>query len=368
MSSENRRSARRAPTGSGRWEEPGRVSGDGRSRLGARCRSRAHRRAGRVALRRCGIWASRLVLMSMGETAIRCVHGRRVWDSRGRPTVEAEVELHSGAMGRAIAPAGASTGSGEAVDLRDHDGFDVRRAVANVNGVISQALAGADATDQESVDRLLIAADGTPDKRRLGGNATIAVSMATLARRGGGPRSAALAIPVVRCVLPAVAGDPDLRRRRPCGPPHRHSGPHGGLPFGLLLRRSSRSDCRRSTAPPAVTWPSGDCCKGSPTRAATGRHSHPMRRRSTPWCGRSKRQGLCPDVKRPSRWTSRRRSSVGRQVRLARDGRTLDSDGFIELLGRWIERYPIVSVEDPLAEDDARVSGGSPRLSGPRYR
>src|SRR3954470_18370675 len=116
----------------------------------------------------------------MGETAIRRVIGRRVWDSRGRPTVEAEVELASGDIGRAIAPAGASTGSGEAVDLRDDDGFDVRRAVANVNGPISRAIAGADAADQESIDRLLLGADGTPDKRRLGGNAMIAVSMATL--------------------------------------------------------------------------------------------------------------------------------------------------------------------------------------------
>src|SRR3954467_10754504 len=103
----------------------------------------------------------------MAATTIRFVRGRRVWDSRGRPTVEAEVELESGAIGRAIAPAGASTRSGEALDLRDEDGFDVRRAVANVNGVLSGALKGADAVDQANVDRLLAAADGTPDKRRV---------------------------------------------------------------------------------------------------------------------------------------------------------------------------------------------------------
>src|SRR5436305_9527230 len=105
----------------------------------------------------------------MPATAIRQVRGRRVWDSRGRPTVEAEITLESGAVGRAIAPAGASTGSGEAVDLRDQDGFDVRQAVANVNGPIGSALAGEDASDQAAVDRLLIEADGTTDKRRLGG-------------------------------------------------------------------------------------------------------------------------------------------------------------------------------------------------------
>ena len=110
----------------------------------------------------------------MPSTNIRKVRGRRVWDSRGRPTVEAEVEVESGAIGRAIAPAGASTGSGEALDLRDDDAFDVRRAVANVNEIIARALTGADAADQQTVDGLLLAADGTPDKRRLGGNATIA--------------------------------------------------------------------------------------------------------------------------------------------------------------------------------------------------
>ena len=111
-------------------------------------------RAGRIARRGRARLGSAPGILRWAATAIRRVRGRRVWDSRGRPTVEAEVELESGAIGRAIAPAGASTGSGEAVDLRDDDGFDVRRAVANVNGSIAQALAGADAADQEAVDRL----------------------------------------------------------------------------------------------------------------------------------------------------------------------------------------------------------------------
>src|SRR5919206_1432494 len=92
----------------------------------------------------------------MRDTRIAGVHGRRVWDSRGRPTVEAEVTLVGGAVGRAIAPAGASTGSGEAVDLRDggprFGGLGVTRAVASVNGPIAKALAGLDAADQGAVD------------------------------------------------------------------------------------------------------------------------------------------------------------------------------------------------------------------------
>ena len=98
-------------------------------------------------------------------TRIEAVHGRRVWDSRGRPTVEAEVRLTGGATGRAIAPAGASTGSGEAVDLRDggatQGGYDVRRAVEAVSGPLAMALRGCEAADQAEIDRRIIEADGT---------------------------------------------------------------------------------------------------------------------------------------------------------------------------------------------------------------
>jgi len=117
------------------------------------------------------------------RTAIEAVVGRRVWDSRGRPTVEAEVRLAGGARGRAIAPAGASTGLGEAVERRDggpgFGGFDVKQAVYLVAREISPAIAGMDACDQTKVDAAMIALDGTPDKARLGANAIVAVSMAT---------------------------------------------------------------------------------------------------------------------------------------------------------------------------------------------
>src|SRR5215213_465624 len=114
----------------------------------------------------------------MRGTTIAYVHARRVWDSRGRPTVEADVMLENGAVGRAIAPAGASTGTGEALDLRDggpaFGGLDVRRAVANVEAEIAPLLRGRDAQDQAGIDRALIALDGTPNRARLGGNAMIA--------------------------------------------------------------------------------------------------------------------------------------------------------------------------------------------------
>ena len=118
---------------------------------------------------------------------IESVHARRVWDSRGRPTVETEIRLRDGSVGRAIAPAGASTGSGEAIDLRDggsaFGGHDVQRALAAVNGEIAALLHGRDPSEQAGLDAALIALDGTPDKRRLGGNALVATSMRLRTRR-----------------------------------------------------------------------------------------------------------------------------------------------------------------------------------------
>lgn len=115
---------------------------------------------------------------------IAAVVGRQIWDSRGRPTVEAEVVLENGAVGRAIAPAGASRGAHEAVDLRDggtaFGGYGVNRAVAGIAAEIAPALLGMDGRDQAGVDAVLASLDGTPNKSRLGGNAIVAVSMAVL--------------------------------------------------------------------------------------------------------------------------------------------------------------------------------------------
>ena len=116
-------------------------------------------------------------------TQITKIHAREVLDSRGNPTLEAEVTLSDGSFGRAIVPSGASTGSREAVELRDGDksrfgGKGVRNAVANVNGSIAQALKGFDAADQSGLDRKLIELDGTPNKARLGANALLGVSLA----------------------------------------------------------------------------------------------------------------------------------------------------------------------------------------------
>src|SRR5581483_726368 len=119
----------------------------------------------------------------MSLTLISAIRARQILDSRGNPTVEADIALAGGAVGRAAVPSGASTGEHEAVELRDGDkqrylGKGVLKAVENINGEIAEELAAEDAAEQRALDAMLIALDGTENKSRLGANAILAVSMA----------------------------------------------------------------------------------------------------------------------------------------------------------------------------------------------
>src|SRR6201987_3605637 len=139
-------------------------------------------------------------------TAITDIIGREILDSRGNPTVEADVVLEDGSRGRAAVPSGASTGAHEAVELRDGDnrryfGKGVRKAVEAVNGEIFEAIGGMDAEAQVKIDETLIALDGTPNKGRLGANAILGVSLATAKAA-----AAAYGAPLYRCV-----GGPPVR-------------------------------------------------------------------------------------------------------------------------------------------------------------
>src|SRR5215470_3119785 len=120
----------------------------------------------------------------MSMTTIEKVRGREILDSRGNPTVEAEVELSGGAVGRAAVPSGASTGENEAIELRDNDkkrygGKGVLKAAGNINAPLARLLVGRDALMQTQIDREMIKADSTPNKRKLGANSILAVSLAT---------------------------------------------------------------------------------------------------------------------------------------------------------------------------------------------
>ena len=152
----------------------------------------------------------------MSLTTITAIAGRQIIDSRGNPTVEAEVHLAGGAMGRAAVPSGASTGEHEAWELRDGVkdrwlGKGVLKAVANINKTIADELEGLDATEQVTIDRAMIALDGTHNKSKLGANAILAVSMATahaaaaqlgipLFKYIGGPNAKVLPVPMMNII------------------------------------------------------------------------------------------------------------------------------------------------------------------------
>ncbi len=293
----------------------------------------------------------------MTETRIKHVHGRRLWDSRGRPTVEAEVTLASGARGRAIAPAGASTGSGEAVDLRDRGeafgGFDVTRAVQNVTEVIAPVLNGMNALDQAAVDAALIALDGTPNKSRLGGNATIAVSMAVLwaaASSQGQPLWRYLANDSrVRIPLPEIqifGGGAHAARRAdiqdfmvvcPTASSFAEALDRTAEVYRAAGRLMQERGRIQGVADEGGYWPVFD----------SNEEALDLLVRSIEEAGFTPGDDIAISLDIAA-------SEFGRsgRYRLALDDQELDRDGLIELLGRWIDNYPIISIEDPLAEDD----------------
>ncbi len=289
---------------------------------------------------------------------IERIHGRRVWDSRGRPTVEVDVRIAGGALGRAIAPAGASTGSGEAVDLRDggsaFGGLDVTNAIAAVNGEIDAALRGSDAGDQAAIDQRLIELDGTDNKRRLGGNAIIATSMAVAHAAG-----AAAGMPLWRHLAagnqPGTLPLPEIQILG--GGAHANGRLDvqdfmviavGATDYATALgwtadvyraagQLLAASDRIAGVADEGGFWPLFD----SNEEALDLLVRAIERAGYTP----GKDVAISLDI-------AASQFGKGGQYRLAREGRTLDSDGMIALLLDWLQRYPIVAIEDPLAEDD----------------
>ena len=309
----------------------------------------------------------------MTPTTINRVHARRVWDSRGRPTVEAEVRVASGMVGRGIAPAGASRGSQEAIDLRDggtrFGGYDVAQAIANVRGPIARAIFGMDALDQAEIDAKLIELDGTANKSKLGGNATVAVSLAVA-------QAAALAHDMP--LWQYVAGDDPVSLPLPevqiFG-----GGAHAGrridiqdlmvMPIGAwsyddaltmvaeiyraageLMRENGRL---AGVADEGGWWPqfaSNEEALEATVRAIERAGCHP-----------GSDAALSLDI-------AASEFGKGGRYTLALEGRELDRDGMSEMLLDWIERYPIVSIEDPLAEDDVEAWAAFTRVAKHRVQ
>ena len=181
----------------------------------------------------------------MANLTIEKVIGREIIDSRGNPTVEAEVVLTDGTVGRGMAPSGASTGEFEALELRDQDksrfgGKGVLKAVNNINTVINDVLCGVDAFDTYKVDAAMIEADGTEDKSKLGANAILAVSIAA-ARAAAQSLSSAVPFPGRRKRKSASGSDDEhLKRRRTCSKHRRCTGVHDYAGWRKeLFRRTS---------------------------------------------------------------------------------------------------------------------------------
>ena len=295
--------------------------------------------------------------MTSRSTTIEAVTARRVWDSRGRPTVEAEIRLTGGVTGRAIAPAGASTGSGEAVDLRDggpsFGGRDVTAAVRNVNREIAPALRGFDVADQAGLDRTLVELDGTANRSRLGGNALIAVSMGALHAAAG-----AAGEPLWRYLLgdqPALLPLPEIQI------------------FGGGAHASGRVDIQdfmvlpvgASSFAEALDW-TAEVYRAAGARMAAAGRLQGVADEGGYWPAFDTNEEALESLLRAIEDAGR---TPGEEVaisldvaasefhhagryRLGLEGRELDADALCELLLGWIDRYPIASIEDPLAEDD----------------
>ncbi|HUD58946.1 MAG TPA: phosphopyruvate hydratase [Acetobacteraceae bacterium] len=293
----------------------------------------------------------------MTDARIAYVHGRRVWDSRGRPTIEAEILLEGGGVGRAIAPAGASTGTGEALDLRDggeaFGGYDVTRALGHVNGEIARAVTGMDAADQSALDRKLIELDGTPSKSRLGANAVVAVSMAAahaaaaaagepLYRYLGGPDCHLMPLPQIQIFGGGA-----------------HAGRRVDIQDFLIVCPAAESFAQALNWTAEVYRAAGELMKEAGTLAGVADEGGWWPSFAT---NEQALETLVHAIERAGYKPGTQvaialdvaASEFGRggKYKLALEDKELDTGGMIKLLTGWINRYPIISIEDPLAEDD----------------
>jgi enolase len=290
---------------------------------------------------------------------IRSIRAREIFDSRGNPTIEADVTLEGGVRGRAAVPSGASTGSHEAVELRDGDagrfsGKGVLRAVENVNTIIAPALVGEDVYDQRGLDRILVNLDGTPNKGSLGANAILSVSLA--AARAA---AASLALPLFRylggtnaCVLPT--------------------------PMMNIVNGGAHADNNLDIQEFMIVPAGAESFSQSLRMGVETFHAlKGVLKKKGYATGVGDEGGFAPNLKSNEEAIELILEAVakagykpGEQIFLALDaaasefyeegkysfkkstGAKLGVEEVIALYGRWIEKYPIVSIEDGMAEDD----------------
>jgi len=299
------------------------------------------------------------------STKIAAVHGRQILDSRGNPTVEADVRLEGGAFGRAAVPSGASTGEHEAIELRDGDksqylGKGVLKAVGHVNAGIAKAVAGMDAADQKNLDRRMIEADGTPNKSNFGANAILAVSMAAA-------RAAA-----------AAAGEPLYRYlAKYSSDPSAQTLP---VPMMNILNGGAHAD-NSVDVQEFMVMPLGAPTFGEALRwgVEVFHHLKTVLKKNGYSTAVGDEGGFAPNLKSNEEALDRVLEAItaagykpGKQIAIALDPAASEfydrdakkyvfkksdksartSQQMVEFWSNWVRQYPIVSIEDGLAEND----------------
>ncbi len=294
----------------------------------------------------------------MALTKIALIRAREILDSRGNPTVEADVVLEGGAMGRAAVPSGASTGSHEAVERRDGDagryrGRGVLDAVASVNGEINEALHGHDALDQLAIDEALIALDGTEQKSRLGANALLAVSMASadaaaeasqmpLYQSIGGDDAVVLPVPLANILNGGVHADDGADFQEFMVAPIGADRFAHGLRMVVEVYHSLAAELRSQGLATGLGDEGGFAPSLATNESALDLIVNAIR---TTGYEPGRDIAIALDPAASELWSDGR-------YELHTEGRSLTSAEMVSLWSDWRRRYPIVSIEDGMHEDD----------------
>jgi enolase len=294
----------------------------------------------------------------MNETEIIAITGRQVLDSRGNPTVEVDVKLEGGAVGRAAVPSGASTGSREAIELRDGDksvylGKGVMKAVDSVNGELTDALFGRDALDQTAIDQLMIEIDGTASKSRLGANAILGVSLAVakaaanqlglpLYRYVGGVNARILPVPMMNVINGGAHADNPIDVQEFMIMPQGAETFSDGLRMGTEIFHTLKKGLREAGHNTNVGDEGGFAPNLSSTDEALG-----FLAQAVEAAGYSLGDQVVFALDAAA-------SEFGRdgKYELKGEGKTLDRDGMVRYYQDLCDRYPIRSIEDGMSEDD----------------
>ena len=313
-------------------------------------------------------------------TEIIKVAGREILDSRGNPTVEADVQLADGSIGRAASPSGASTGEHEAVELRDGDkgrylGKGTRTAVNNINTEIAEALVGMDAERQADVDRKMIELDGTPNKARLGANAILAVSMATaraaaqsqmtpLYRYLGGVGACILPVPMMNILNGGAHADNSV------DPQEFMIAPHGAESFSEALRMGAEvfHTLKGVLKKRGYSTSVGDEGGFAPNLKSNEEALQVVLEAITKAGYKPGEQISIALDPAASEFYDKEK---GKYVFKKSDRSERTSDEMVQFWAEWVRQYPILSIEDGMAEDDwtgwknmTDVLGGKIQLVG----